>query len=153
MDNEKNNKDEKFYTGPEKRRYIRHPICYPLEYENAKEKTKTLNISIGGLLFESKHKAEVGKTIILKLPLMDRVFKVKAAVKHVEKNSDTNLFNIGVEFVSYRDAYKTKLIEQIYLIDEYRALKSLQTGKEVSLKDASEEWIKKYSERFKKLYW
>ena len=55
--------------------------------------------------------------------------------------------------MNYADAFKVKLIEQIYLIEEYRVLRSLQLGRDLSLKEASEEWIKRYSERFKKLYW
>lgn len=142
----------------ERRRFIRHPICYPLEFEraskNVKERTKTLNLSEGGLLFLSKHRLKENETIILKMPMHDKIFRIKAKVMHVKKDSEgTNLFSVGVSFYRYSDAFKVKLIEQLYLIDEYRVLRSLQLGHELSMQKASEEWVKRYSKRFARLYW
>ncbi len=141
----------------EKRRFIRHLLINPLEFkiteEDQFERTETLNVSEGGLMFMSKRDVPSGTIIKLQLPLYDKVFGVKAKVVHVEKDESTGLHRIGVAFVSYADAFKVKLIEQIYLIEEYRVLRSLQLGKEITLQEASREWIKKYSERFKKLYW
>lgn len=142
----------------ERRRFIRHPICYPLEFEHApkkiRERTKTLNVSEGGLLFLSRHTLKKNEIIILKMPLQDKVFRVKAKVMHSTKDSENkDLFNVGVSFYRYSDAFKVKLVEQIYLIDEYRMLRSLQLGHELSMQKASEEWIKRYSKRFARLYW
>ena len=142
----------------ERRHFIRHPICYPLEFEHAskkiKERTKTLNVSEGGLLFLSKHPLVKGEVIILKMPLQDKVFRIKAKVMRATKDSENkDLFNVGVSFYRYSDAFKVKLVEQLYLIDEYRVLRSLQLGHELSMQKASEEWIKRYSKRFARLYW
>ena len=142
----------------ERRRFIRHPICYPLEFEHASKKikgrTKALNVSEGGLLFLSKHPLKKNETIILKMPLQDKTFRVKARVMHATRDSEnTSLFNVGVSFYRYSDAFKVKLVEQLYLIDEYRILRSLQLGHELSMQKASEEWIKRYSKRFARLYW
>lgn len=141
----------------ERRHFIRHPICYPLEYSHAskkiKEQTKTLNMSEGGLLFLSKHSLVPGEILILRLPIQNKVFKVKAKVVHVAKDEESSYYNIGVSFCRYSDAFKVKLIEQIYLIDEYRILRSIQVGRDISLKEASEEWIRRYSKRFARLYW
>ena len=145
-------------TGEERRHFIRHQICYPIEFEQApkkiEEKTKTLNVSEGGLLFLSKYALKPDELIILKLPIQNKVFKIKAKVIHVSKDKETDkLFNVCVSFYRYSDAFKVKLIEQIYLIDEYRMLRSLQLGHEMTMQKASEEWIKRYSKRFAKLYW
>jgi Tfp pilus assembly protein PilZ len=142
----------------ERRRFIRHPICYPLEFEYApaktKERTSTINVSKGGLLFITKHNLKLGKVIILKMPLKDKVFRIKGKVVHITPDEDNpKLYNAGIAFYSFSDAFKVKLIEQIYLIDEYRALRAVQLGHEVSFRDASEEWIRRYSKRFAKLYW
>ena len=141
----------------ERRRFIRHPICYPLEFEHVRQKinqkTKTLNVSEGGLLFLSKYILHKGDVIVLKLVLQNKLFKVKAKVMHVNRDEDTRLYNVGVSFYRYSDAFKVKLVEQIYLIDEYRILRSVQAGRDIPLKEASEEWIKRYSKRFARLYW
>ena len=55
--------------------------------------------------------------------------------------------------MSISDALKVKLTEEIYLIAEYRDLRSIELGREISLEEASQEWVRRYSARFKKLYW
>jgi len=145
------------YSG-NRRHFIRHPVCYPLEFEHAPkkiiERTKTLNVSEGGLLFLSKQPLKCGEIIILKMPVQNKLFKIRARVMHATKDAENGkLFNIGVSFYRYSDAFKVKLIEQLYLIDEYRLLKSLQLGYEITMQKASEEWIKRYSKRFARLYW
>lgn len=148
----------------ERRRFIRHLLVSPLEFQIEKEtddkgkeqkaeRSETIDVSEGGLLFMSKQEVAENMIITLNMPLYDKVFKIKAKVVHVNKESATGLYRVGVSFISYVDAFKVKLIEQIYLIEEYRVLRSLQLGKEMTLQDASKEWIKRYSERFQKLYW
>jgi hypothetical protein len=87
------------------------------------------------------------------MPFEDKVFNVLAKVVHCNKSLDTSLYNVGVSFHRIHDAFKVKLIEQLYLISEYRDLRSIQLGREVSLEEASKEWIRRYSERFRRLYW
>jgi len=141
----------------EKRKFIRHLLVSPLEYKVAEDEdfqtSKTVNVSEGGLLFMAKNDVQPGTIINIQIPLYEKTFKIKAQVVHTNKDSETGLFKIGCFFCSYSDAFKVKLIEQIYLIEEYRVLRSLQLGREISLREASEEWVKRYSERFKKLYW
>ncbi|MDD4956646.1 MAG: PilZ domain-containing protein [Candidatus Omnitrophica bacterium] len=141
----------------ERRRFIRHLLVNPVEFrieeDRGYEKTNTLDTSEGGLLFLSKTEVASGTTISLQMPLYDKVFKIRARVVHSTKDEESGLFRVGVVFVNFSDAFKVKLIEQIYLIEEYRVLRSLQLGRDMTLKEASEEWVKKYSERFQKLYW
>jgi len=142
----------------ERRQFVRHPICYPLKFKYASKKdaeqSKTLNISEGGLLFLSKRHLPHGRLIVIELPFQNKVFRVKAKVMHViQDRENPKLYNVGVSFFRYSDAFKVKLIEQIYLIDEYRALRSVQLGREISFKEASMEWIKRYSKRFDSLFW
>ncbi|MBD3379287.1 MAG: hypothetical protein GF408_02375 [Candidatus Omnitrophica bacterium] len=143
--------------GQEKRKFLRHLLVSPLEFQIADEtdfeKTNTVNVSEGGLMFRSARDVPVGSLINLQMPLYNKIFKIRSKVMHVEKDDATGLYNVGVAFVTYSDAFKVKLIEQIYLIEEYRVLRSLQLGREMTLQDASREWIKRYSERFEKLYW
>ena len=155
---------KKDYNFKDRRKFIRHPLTFPLRYNilsNAKgvlsgkkeAKSSTINISIGGLLFSSRHALDKGILIDLKMPFGDKIFKVKARVVHCVKNLDTRFFNVGVSFHRLRDAFKVKLIEQLYLISEYRDLRSVQLGREVTLEEASKDWIRRYSERFRRLYW
>jgi c-di-GMP-binding flagellar brake protein YcgR len=141
----------------EKRRFIRHPVCYPLKFRikslKRAELSTTLNVSEGGLLFLSKHPVKKGALLVLSLPFRENIFKVEARVMHVEPEENGKLYSVGVAFHRISDAVKIKLLEQIYLIDEYRHLRSIQLGREVNFQEASEEWIKHYSRQFHKLYW
>ena len=155
-------KRKKTATVVNRRRFIRHPMCFPLSYRvvhkwhsgDVKEGlSAAVNVSRGGLLFSSKLPVKRNSMIALTIPFEHNVFKVKAQVVRCSKNPETDFYNIAVCFKRINDAFKVKLIEQIYLISEYRDLRSLQLGKEISLREASEEWIKRYSKRFQKLYW
>jgi len=146
----------------ERRRFIRHPMCFPLKYKVLKrgffvslkeELVRTKNISEGGLLFCAKKAAEVNSLLSIKIPFQEKMFNVHARVIRCARVAGSQLFDIGVSFQRYNDAFRVKLIEQLYLISEYRDLRSMQLGKEVTLEDASREWIQRYSKRFARLYW
>ncbi|MFH1198726.1 MAG: PilZ domain-containing protein [Candidatus Omnitrophota bacterium] len=145
----------------ERRKFIRHPLTMPLKYQvlktssglRQKEKpSETIDISQGGLMFSARRPVKIDSKIIVKMPFEDKVFNVPARVAHCNRNPETRLYEIGVCFYRLKEAFKVKLIEQIYLISEYRDLRSLELGKAISLEEASCEWIKRYSRRFKRLY-
>jgi len=146
----------------ERRKFFRHPICFPLKYKvvnkglfarSQEDVVSTKNINEGGLLFCSKRPAEIGSTVSIKIPFQDKLFNVKACVAHCTPLKESKLFDIGVSFFQHDEAFKVKLVEQMYLMSEYRDLISTQSGKDISLEDASREWIKRYSKKFAKLYW
>jgi len=146
----------------EKRQFIRHPLSLPLAYEvvdpegnviQEKNQSETTNVGLGGLLFSGKNPVEIDSVILIKMPFEDKIFNIAAKVVRCVHNSETRIYDIAVSFFRLREAFKVKMIEQIYLISEYRDLLCLQTGKEVSLEEASRKWVKRYSKRFKKLYW
>jgi hypothetical protein len=155
----------------ERRRYIRHPLCFPLTYKvlgshtgtkeekacaklaKREKRSTSINISVGGLLFAGRKPVKIGSLILIKMPFQDKVFNVHAKVAHCDKNPETKLYNIGATFHRLGAAYKVKLVEQLYLISEFRDLRSIELGKEISLERASKEWIDRYSARFRRLYW
>ncbi|MEI8176388.1 MAG: PilZ domain-containing protein [Candidatus Omnitrophota bacterium] len=145
----------------ERRRFIRHPVCFPLSYRTLEKNASrdddrvstTVNLGLGGLMFLAKEPVGVNAKIVVKMPFQDKVFNVRGKVVRCEKSKAEQLYDIGVSFYMLSDAFKAKLIEQMYRISEFRDLLSIQQGKEVQLEEASKEWIKKYSKRFKTLYW
>ncbi|MEI7998920.1 MAG: PilZ domain-containing protein [Candidatus Omnitrophota bacterium] len=146
----------------ERRRFIRHPLCLPLAYKilqpgtsklQEEIKSETINLSKGGLLFPARRPVADGSVIVIRMPFEDKIFNIKAKVIRCSKNPETSLYDIAATFLRLNQAFKAKMIEQIYLIAEYRDLLSLQVGEDVSLEEASRRWIKRYSARFKRLYW
>lgn len=146
----------------ERRRFIRHPVSLPLVYKVIKSiagqaregmRSETKNVSIGGLSFPAKKPVKADSMVVISMPLEDKVFNIKAKVVRCDNNPETKLYDIAVNFFRLHEAFKVKMIEQIYLISEYRDLLILQTGKEVSLEEASRKWVRRFSKRFKRLYW
>lgn len=146
----------------ERRHFIRHPLSLPLTYKiikpecDKKQKniqSETSDVSMGGLLFPAKHSVEPDSMIAIKMPFENKMFNIKAKVIRCVNNPETKFYDIAVSFLRFQESFKAKMIEQIYLISEYRDLLSLQLGQEVPLEEASRKWIKRYSERFKRLYW
>lgn len=146
----------------EYRRFIRHPLCLPLSFkvirsrsgqDDLQERSKTINISLGGLLFHSQKEVKAGEAIIINMPFEDKVFNVRAKVVRCVKTAGSKLYEVAVSFSRPQEAFKVRMIEQIYLIAEYRDLLRLQSGKDVTMEEASRRWIKKYSARFSRLYW
>jgi len=145
------------------RRFIRHPLCLPLSFKIVSgegnkgalsaERAETINVGLGGLLFSSITAVEADCSIMINMPFEDKVFNVRAKVVRCVKNPQTNLNDIAVSFTRLQEAFKVKMIEQVYLIAEYRDLLILQSGKDISLEEASRRWIKRYSARFSQLYW
>lgn len=161
---------QQYPYGVERRQFIRHPLCFPIMYKilekpaakgkktvakktGGEKPSTTVNISRGGLMFAAKLGVDVDAKIVVKMPVLDKVFNVRARVVHCNKNADTDLYNVGVCFYRMSDAFKIKLIEQMYLIIEYRDLHSIELGRELTLQEASREWIKRFSKRFERLYW
>ena len=80
----------------ERRRFIRHPLCFPLTYRivepgsikgraskgilkiSKEKKTTTINISMGGLLFAAKKPVKPGAIIIITMPFQGKTFNVRA---------------------------------------------------------------------------
>lgn len=157
----RNKKSKKDIPVIERRHFIRHPIALPLVYQVIRPgtrkveegKTRTINAGLGGLLFPSKYPAKPGDILAIKMPFEDKTFSVKAKVVRCSDNPQAKVYDIAVSFFRLYEAFKVKMIEQIYLISEYRDLLSLQEGREVSMEEASQEWIKRYSARFKRMYW
>ena len=155
----------------ERRRFIRHQMCFPLNYkvveegppakdENAlskkphkKTRSSSMDISIGGILFSARRPVKLGSVILIEMPFQDKIFNLRATVAHCNKNKETKLYNIGAAFQRLAAAYKIKLIEQLCLISEFRDIRSIELGRQISLEKASREWIKRYSDRFHRLYW
>ena len=147
------------------RHFIRHPLCLPLTYKvidppvpegrEVKEETgsETINVSMEGLLFPAKDSLMKGSRLLIKMPFEDKVMHIQAVVIRSIKNPETKFYDVAVFFPASQDAFKVKMIEQLYLIAQYRDLLSLEEGTYVSLEEASRKWIKRYSELFGKIYW
>ncbi|MDD5439595.1 MAG: PilZ domain-containing protein [Candidatus Omnitrophica bacterium] len=156
------NKKDRYGIVPieERRRFIRHPVSFPLTYRvvdekklNGAKRSKTLNISKGGLLFMSEIPLKINSRIVAHMPFQNKVFDLPAKVVRCDRSDAHDMYNVGVCFMRGRDAFKAKVVEQLYRISEFRELWSLEVNRDISFEEASTEWIKRYSKQFRDIYW
>ncbi|MEW5926624.1 MAG: PilZ domain-containing protein [Gemmatimonadota bacterium] len=133
-----------------RRRFIRHTADVPLEVravrEGAGETHRGVNVSFGGLAFESEDPLAYGTTLEVRIDQVKPPFEAHARVVHCEPEGDH--FCIGVQFLDEGDAFRARMVEQVCSIDRYRQQVREREGRELSSQEAAEEWIRRHASRF-----
>ena len=133
-----------------RRRFIRHTADVPLEVrtvdEGAGETHRGVNVSFGGLAFESEDPLVYGTTLEVRIDQVKPPFEAHARVVHCEPEGDH--FCIGVQFLDASDAFRARMVEQVCSIDRYRREVEEREGRELSSQEAAEEWIRRHASRF-----
>jgi hypothetical protein len=133
-----------------RRRFIRHTADVPLEVravdERAGETLRGVNVSFGGLAFESDGPLAYGTTLEVRIDQVKPPFEAHARVVHCEPEGDH--FCIGVQFLDASDAFRARMVEQVCSIDRYRRQVQEREGRELSSQEAAEEWIHRHASRF-----
>ena len=135
-------------TNP-RRRFLRHTIHVPLEIEAVAATPVTekgVNVSFGGLAFESAACRELGEIIRLRIPTVDPPFEAGARVAWCRPEGST--FLIGVEFLDSSAAFQSRMVQQVCSIENYRREAEEKEGRKLSTDAAAREWISKYAGRF-----
>jgi c-di-GMP-binding flagellar brake protein YcgR len=142
--------DEQKKIGGEMRTFIRHPSDIPIEVspeDAAANKEELLaNVSAGGLCFRSDIPFGEGHTIKLRIAIVKPVFEARAKVVWCKK--EDSHYDVGVEFVETKDAFKARMIEQVCHIEHYKKEIREKEGRDLSGKEAAMEWINKYAGTF-----
>jgi hypothetical protein len=135
----------------EERKYIRHPSTVKIDFELAQcvtDRESYLNdISIGGLSFKSKINIESGTVINIKIPLVNPRFAASGVVRWCRENNG-GYYDVGVEFHNKEEMFKTRMVEQICYIEEYKKKIYEKERRILTDEQAALEWIKKYADKF-----
>ena len=135
------------------REYIRHPSSIPLEVKVADlpgpQNEYLNNVSLGGLSFHSKNKLMNGSRITIRIPLLKETIQVGGQVVWCEKKAKG--YEVGVAFRDKEDAFRTRMVEQICHIEQYRSQVLEQEHRHLTSEQAAIEWIKKYAGSFPEL--
>ena len=133
-----------------RREFIRHTADVPIEVrtvrQSARTKRRGVNVSFGGLAFESEDPVEPGTTIEVRIPEVEPPFEARARVVHCEPEADH--YCIGVEFLDAGDAFRARMVEQVCSIERYRREVRDTEGRELSREEAATEWIREHAGRF-----
>lgn len=132
------------------RLFMRHPSTIPIEVtsdpDSHRDQPELRNVSHGGLCYHATERMAPGETVRIRIPLVADDFETSARVTWCQANSHGYL--IGVQFLHEDDAYRTRMIEQLCHIEEYRRDVLDKEGRRLTPQQAAMEWIEKYAEHF-----
>lgn len=132
------------------RSFIRHPVSVPIDFETNSGKTKKIqtlqNVSRGGLCFISETALKKGNQIKVFIPNRRSKFAEDCIVVWCKKKGES--YEIGVKFLDDQTTFRMRMVEQVCYIENYRKEVLAKEGRDLTPKEASDEWIKKYAKEF-----
>ena len=132
------------------REYIRHPTDIPIEFQldsPALKQTESLtNVSQGGLSFRSRTPLATGAVIQIRIALQQPPYQARARVVWC-RPSDSG-FDIGVALLDPDEIFRTRMVEQLCYIENYKQMVLRTQGRQLSSQDAALEWIDKFAAKF-----
>jgi hypothetical protein len=105
-----------------------------------------VNVSPGGLAFLASTCPMIGEVLRLRIPIVEPAFEADARV--VWCTSEAEQFLVGVEFLDSKAAFRSRMVQQVCSIDNYRQEVKEREGRVLSTQEAASEWIAKYAGRF-----
>jgi hypothetical protein len=132
------------------RKFIRHTVDVPLEIRSVEDSKphiqQGLNVSFGGLAFVADECLEEGDVIELRIPTVEPPFEARAKVAWCHPEEDR--FLVGVQFLDASDAFRSRMVQQVCAIENYREEIRRNEGRRLSSLEAASEWIARYAGRF-----
>lgn len=140
--------DEPSSDHHDRRAFIRHPADMPIEIETlpGAPPSRIADVSYGGLAFLSGEPQAIGTPLQIRIPGAETALDARAFVAWCQPEGDA--YRIGVRFDNPEDAYRSRLLEQIFAIERFRAELALAEGREIPRDEAAREWIKRHASRF-----
>jgi hypothetical protein len=136
--------------GTAMRHFIRHPVSIPIEVRAGEHAGGALhpagNVSLGGLEFDSDSEIEPGSLVEVRIPIVEPAFATCGRVAWCRRTGDA--FELGVQFLDADEAYRTRMVEQVCHIEEYRRRVQRIEGRELSAEEAAFEWIHRFAGQF-----
>lgn len=144
------------------RRFIRHPTSVPIECqatdEHVEQETQEshaqhdpggetlIDVSEGGVSFSTGEELAAGGKVHLTIRVREQDLEVDGVVMWCRPTADG--FDIGVAFDDPATVFAVRMVEQVCLIEKYRAMVKAKEGRELSSQAAAEEWIERYAADF-----
>ena len=135
------------------RKFIRHPSEIPIELHFDTGETPEIeplkDVSLNGLSFCSQVEVPVGTWLKVSIPSVQPQYE--AVVRVVWCQQQGNRWDIGVELPNMEDAFRTRMVEQICHIEQYKAKVLATEGRQLSGEQAGQEGIQKFADSFPQL--
>jgi hypothetical protein len=133
------------------RRYVRHPSTIPIELSVDRQRsgtsTQLQNVGAGGIACAVEKPLPVGSTVQLRIPLVWPEYKGCGVVVWCRQQASIGGFEVGIEFDA-QEAFKSKMVEQLCQIEEYRQQVLNDQGRALDGEQAAREWIGQHAGEF-----
>jgi hypothetical protein len=153
--------------GIERRKFIRHPLSYPLSTRVVAEPagigpdrgvspastmvSRSENIGAGGILFLCDKGLAAGTGLRIDLQVENRRFTLDGKVVRAEKTDDGK-FSIAVAFDAPSELLKVRMMEQIVRIEMFKSRIERRFKTKLDFAAVAKEWIRRYSKIFAERY-
>lgn len=153
------------------REFIRHTVDVPIEYSRLDGDADTglpdfpadtarggpvvrgeahdahgVNVGFGGLAFTTNECPSKGDMIELRIPTVEPPFVARARVAWCRPEDGHWL--VGASFLDASDAFRSRMVQQVCSIENYRKEVRETEGRDLTPEEASTEWITKFANRF-----
>jgi len=139
------------------RRHIRHitgiPIKITLDYASRSYQKSSddliTNVSHGGMSFIADDRFDIGQTIRVRFPILNKRTALSCKVIWCQKTGRG--YETGLEFEDPEETQRMKMIDQISDIENYRRRLENQEGRKITSEQAAREWVEQYAGEFSAL--
>lgn len=145
------------------RRFVRHPAEIPIELEEslplvrrnraragearaANAVSMMQNLSVGGLCCEVDHPIAEGTSIQIRIPVVNPDYVGQGVVVWCKPQNCH--YEVGIQFEREEEAFKSRMVEQICMIEQYRKRVRAAEGRDIDGEQAALEWISRYAGEF-----
>ena len=131
------------------RTFIRHPTSIPIQVcasGDEDSRVRARNLSAGGLCFITDKPVKVGTMVEFDIPLIKPGYHGHGVIAWRREES-AQQYEVGVRFTSDDEYFRTRMVEQVCQIEDYRQRLALK-GRQLSSEEAAIEWIEHYSASF-----
>lgn len=131
------------------RTYIRHPTSIPIQVcagGDEESRVRVRNLSAGGLCFITDKPVKVGTLVEFDIPVTKPDYHGRGVIVWRREQSSKS-YEVGVRFTSDDEFFRTRMVEQVCQIEDYRQRLALK-GRQLSSEEAALEWIERYSASF-----
>jgi hypothetical protein len=132
-----------------RREFPRHAVQVPLEIDrvdHASPAAEGINVGFGGLAFVSASCPSVGEILRIRIPTVKPVFEVSTRVAWCRPEGGRYL--VGVRFLDSSAAFRSRMVQQVCSIENYRREVQQFEGRELTPQQAAAEWIAQNAAQF-----
>lgn len=135
----------------ERRKFVRHPISVPLDYQilepgKSVHQQTAKDLSVGGISFYCATPPPLDARIRVKIASTTPPFETEAIVVRTTQVQN-HKWEVGVAFAQGQTWFRARMVEQVCHIKAWQ-MEHHVTGRNLTYAEAAEEWIAKNAADF-----